>query len=571
MRPPIPDNDEARVAVLRSLGLLDTPPEPEFDELTRLAAHICGVPMSVISLIDTDRQWFKSKLGFDPTETHRDESFCAHVIARPGDDLLEVSDARKDPRFADNPAVTNDGIRFYAGAPLVTHDGWSLGTLCVFDRQPRHLTPEQQSALATLRRHVVNAIELRRLVEKQRRTITDLELTRRDLDQARRDAEAAALAKSRFLAAMSHEIRTPMNAVIGMTALLGSTPLNPEQHDAIETIRTSGELLLTVINDILDFSKIESGKLELEAVPFDLKSCLASTVDLIAPRAIDKQIALRTEIAPGTPAVIVGDITRLRQILINLLSNAVKFTAKGEIVIHVSSAPRFDGRLEVTFRVTDTGIGIPADRLNRLFQEFSQVDSSTARQYGGSGLGLVISKRLAELHGGRMWVESTAGRGSSFFFTIAATPAALPAGTNGAAPVAEFDANFAARHPARILVTDDNPVNLKVVSRMLEKLGYQPATATSGADALAALRTQPFDLVFMDIEMPTMDGPTATRQLRAELPAARQPAVVALTAHALASDRDSFLAAGMDAYLAKPLRLAELTELLARLPTLRTK
>ncbi len=570
MRPPIPANDAARVAVLRSLGILDTPPDPEFDQLTRLAAYICQVPMSVISLVDTDRQWFKSKLGFDPLETHRDESFCAHVIAKPGDDVLEVSDARNDPRFADNPSVLPaDGIRFYAGAPLVTHDGWSLGTLCVFDRKPHHLTPEQLSALAMLRRHVVNALELRRLVEKQRHTIADLELTRRDLEQARRDAEAAALAKSQFLAAMSHEIRTPMNAVIGMTTLLGSTPLNAEQRDAIETIRTSGELLLTVINDILDFSKIESGKLEFECLPFDLAACLASSVGLLASRAAEKGIALRTEIAPGTPAAINGDVTRLRQILINLLSNAVKFTDRGEIVIHVSSAPRPDGRHDLTFRVTDTGIGIPADRLNRLFREFSQVDASTARNYGGSGLGLVISQRLAELYGGRMWVESTPGRGSSFYFTIAAAAAAPSALPPPSAPLVEFDAGFAQSHPARILVTDDNPVNLKVVSRMLQKLGYAPATATNGADTLAALRVDPFDLVFMDIEMPGMDGPTATRQLRAELPRDRQPVVVALTAHALTSDREHFLAAGMDAYLTKPLRLAELTDVLTRLPALR--
>ena len=567
---PLPKNETERVKVLDSLHVLDTPPESDYDDLTRLAAEICNTPIALISLVDEHRQWFKSHIGLDASETPRELSFCSHAICEPQRELFVVNDATLDRRFATNALVTGDPkIRFYAGTPLITHDGFALGTLCVIDRKARQLTPYQERALATLRRHVINAMELRRLVGHQNHTIAELEATRRQLDLARRAAEAAARAKSQFLAAMSHEIRTPMNAVVGMTTLLRATPLDAEQQDCVDTIRTSGELLLTVINDILDFSKIESGRMTFEEIPFNVERCIRDAVDLLAAPAQAKGITLRTVIDPAVPVCVGGDVTRVRQILVNLLSNAVKFTERGEVVVTVSPGePRPDG-LELLFSVRDTGIGIPADRVDRLFEQFSQVDASITRRYGGTGLGLAISKRLAEIHGGRMWVTSRAGAGSTFSFTIKTAPA--PALPDIARPDADFvfDTSFATRHPATLLVAEDNPVNQKVVRRLLEKLGYSPEIVANGLEALVALRRHRFDAVLMDVEMPEMDGLAATRTLRAEIPRDQQPAVIAVTAHALDEDCARFGECQMDHFITKPLRLPELTAALARIPAWR--
>jgi signal transduction histidine kinase/CheY-like chemotaxis protein len=574
MSPPIPSNDAERVAHLRSLGVLDTPPEPEYDEVAQLAAEICQAPIALVSLVDSDRQWFKANVGLPEPETPRRLSFCAHAISERTSDLFIVRDALADPRFADNPIVTGEPrVRFYAGAPLITTDGWALGTLCVIDHRPRDLTATQLQALRTLRRQVVNAFEIRRLVASQARVIAELDRTQGTLEHARRTAEECTRAKSEFLATMSHEIRTPMNAVIGMTTLLRATSLSIEQRESVDTIHESGEHLLTVVDDILDFSKIEAGKLELDRMPFTVADCVRGAVNLLAGRAAEKRLSLKVEIAPDTVSHIAGDAGRVRQILVNLLGNAVKFTERGEIVVEVSSRSLDDDRAELHFTVRDTGIGIPSDRIDRLFLTFSQIDVSTSRRFGGTGLGLAISRRLAELHGGRMWVESNPGAGSRFHFTIVARtmPSDSVPPFERAAPSdqAGLKPEFAVMHPAHILVAEDNATNQKVILRTLQKLGYTPVLARHGREALEAFRTTDFDVVLMDVEMPVLDGPAATRMLRAELPSARQPVVVALTAHAGPGTRESLLAAGMDAYLAKPLRLMELTAVLANYRELR--
>lgn len=549
----IPADEESRLKALYEYEILDTEAEKVFDDLTQLASDICEAPISLISLVDPQRQWFKSKYGIDVDSTERDIAFCSHTILQ--DQVFEIQNALLDERFYDNPLVTSDpNIRFYAGTPLVTPSGSTIGTLCVISDQPKKLTQTQINALKILGKEVIAQLELRLNNRKLATALKQQQIHNKNLEELKKEADTANTLKGRFLANMSHELRTPLHGILNLAEFGLAETSNIEKDNALKSILSSANILSNIVNDILDFSKIEAGKLNIENINFNLSEVINNVINPLMKQATDKGIKFIPSIDKNIATTLKGDPVRVSQILNNLCSNAIKFTQQGQVEFKVTVKENSLNTQNIVFEITDTGIGISKAAQQNLFQEFHQADSSTSRKYGGTGLDLSICTKLSDLMNGKINFTSKEDKGSVFTYQQSFETSELDELLKPNKEITDLQG-------CTILVAEDNKVNQVVVSKMLQAHNAKVIFTENGKECVDYFFANHVDLIFMDIQMPVMDGVQATKIIREQQTGKTTP-IIAMTANTMKPDIKHYLDIGMDGYLTKPFNKDHLNSLL---------
>jgi len=528
--PPTID-ETARLEALYGYDVLDTEVEKIFDDLTQLAAQICGTPITLISLVDPDRQWFKSKVGLDAEETSRDIAFCAHAIHQK--EIFEVEDTLQDKRFFDNPLVTSDpNIRFYAGTPLISADGYAIGTLCVIDDKPNKLTKDQRQALEVLGRSVISQMELRKNIK--------------ELKQANEH-------KTEFLSNMSHELRTPLNAIIGFSRLIlddidqQKSPAKFSEY--INHIDYSGRRLLSVVNSVIDLNKIEAGMMQVQIETVCLREYIKDLEGMLAITANEKDLAFSVHVSDNLPTHLPIDPAKTSQIITNLVHNAIKFTTSGKWVkVEISL-----NNEHLVITVADQGVGISSTDLTKLFRKFQQVGQT--KGFEGSGLGLSITQSLVNLLGGSIKVLSTLGSGSIFKVKLPLQQdlESLQQPVISEPKKAHFDLT------SKVLLVEDNEINQAVMLAIFESLDIPISIAGTGEEAVEIVNNRHFDLIFMDIHLPGIDGRQASEKIKRVHP---NIPIVALSADAFSQQTIPDHNKIWDQYLCKPLEIEKLIQTL---------
>lgn len=561
---PLDLDEEKRLNALRGYQILDSAPEQEYDDIARLIASICDTPIALVSLVDDCRQWFKAVLGLEVKQMPRDIAFCAHAIQH--SEMMIVKDATKDARFHDNPLVTGPPcIRFYTGMPLKTPEGHILGTLCVIDYKARNLNPEQIFALQTLARQVVNQLELKRHIHLLDQNLKEIRQAKEELLEAKKEAERANKMKGQFLAVMSHEIRTPLYGIMGTADLLKETSLNAEQSHYLASLKSSGAMLSHLLDGVLDISKLEAGKVVLENTPFNVALTMQEVVDLFLAQARIKKLQIKLTIGENVPALIKGDMVRLKQVLCNLVNNAVKFTHEGQVNLRVE---RINNSKAPTLKLSiiDTGTGIAAEAQKQIFESFNQAEVGTHRAYGGTGLGTSIAKELVGLMGGEIGVVSPykendgikGGAGSNFWFTIPVQEVKEHEILPQVAPHLKLSVEEAGE--ISILVAEDNSIGQLIMKNFLTKFGFQVDVVENGQIAVEMANKKEYGLIFMDTNMPVMNGLDAAKLIRRDRGISFP--IISLTANVYEVDKQKSMEVGMNDILSKPFDKTQLIQVL---------